>query len=291
MATPQAVSDHYQEQQRLTVAALAASRRLWTAMTPDFDSSWQSIGARLLLLLTAAQLGSARQGAAYVPLALEQQGIDVRPDGQVRPEAFAGVASDGRPLDTLLLGSVVRAKRAVADGVEPVDALTRGGRFLDLAFRTQIADAAREAAATAIAARENTVWVRMVNPPCCSRCAILAGRKYLGNEGFLRHPGCDCRHIPTSENVAGDLTTDPKALFRAGQITDLSVAEREALDEGADLAQVVNARRGRQGITTSEGATRRRGQPARLTPAGIQRAAGANRELRLRLLREHGYLT
>jgi hypothetical protein len=289
---PQASAEHYREQQRLTLLTVASARSVWSGMTGDFDSSWQRIGPRLLMLLSAAQLGAARQGAAYVPLVLDEQGIDVPAVGQPVPRAFAGVASDGRPLDSLLRGAVTTAKIAVRGGAEPVEALRRSGQWLDMVFQTQVADAARDAAGVGIAARQTVGWVRMVNPPCCSRCAVLAGRFYRWSSGFQRHPKCDCRHIPTTENLAGDVRTDPAALVRSGQVTGLSKAERAALDEGSDLGQVVNSRRGRanDGITTTEGITRRRGQPARLTPAGIYRQAGGDREQAQRLLRENGYL-
>lgn len=108
-------------------------------------------------------------------------------------------------------------------------------------------------------------------------------------------------HIPAAENIAGDFRTNPEAAARAGQVTDLRPAEKRALAEGADLSQVVNARRGSQGLTTTEGATRRglagqrlgaqRGRRAtRLTPEGIYTSAGDDRAEAIRLLREHGYL-
>lgn len=106
---------------------------------------------------------------------------------------------------------------------------------------------------------------------------------------------CDCRHIPASEDMAGDLRTDPAAAVRSGQVTGLSAPDKQALDDGADLNQVVNARRGRDGLTTSEGTTRRgvaghrlRGRQ-RLTPDGVYRVA-ADRAEAISLLRANGYV-
>lgn len=66
-------------------------------------------------------------------------------------------------------------------------------------------------------------------------------------------PRCDCRHIPASEDVARDLTTDPKAYFEslteAQQNTTFTRAGAEAIRHGADINQVVNARRGALGLT------------------------------------------
>src|SRR5690606_6627480 len=99
--------------------------------------------------------------------------------------------------------------------------------------------------------RQASGYVRMVNPPCCPRCAILAGRWYRWSAGFQRHPRCDCVHIPSRESVAGDLRTDPEALFREGKIRGLTEAETQAIRDGADMARVVNVKR--SGIYTAGG--------------------------------------
>jgi hypothetical protein len=185
---PQSVSEHYRGQQALIVATLALVRREWSRMGPDFDVSWAALGRRILLLTVSAQLGAARSGAAYVPATLAELGTPVEPVAEVVPGAFAGVASDGRALDSLLDEAVIKAKVARGGGAPVGEALVVGGRALDMYVHTQVADAARGAASVAIAARPKTGWVRMVNPPCCGRCAILAGKWFGWNGGFQRHP-------------------------------------------------------------------------------------------------------
>lgn len=271
-------------------------------MGEDFDRTWAEVAPRLIALASAAQLAAARSGAAYVPAVLEETGQIDDPAGEVNPRAFAGTAADGRSLDGLLVGAVVAAKSASGQGLPLREALARGGRWLDMTAQTLVADAGRQATGVGIAVRPAvTGYVRMLNPPSCARCAILAGKRFKWNAGFARHPRCDCVHIPASEDVAGDLRTNPEAAARAGQISDLRDAERRALAEGADLSQLVNARRGSSGLTTTEGATRRglagkrlgagRGQRARrLSPEGVYRQAGDDRAEAVRLLREHGYL-
>jgi len=253
-------------------------------MGQDFDASWATIGPRLLVLTSAAQLGAARNGVAYVPAALSEVGQDVAESGVTNPRAFAGFASDGRPLGSLLEGAKVRAKES--------QSLEVGGRWLDMVVQTQIADASRGAASVAIAARTKVGYVRMVNPPCCSRCAVLAGKFFRYNQGFQRHPRCDCTHVPTTQGDFGRFTSDPPI----DQIKGLSDAERKAISEGADLGQVVNARRGASGMTTSEGTTKRglarerlgKGRQ-RLTPDAIYRLS-STRDEALRLLERNGYL-
>lgn len=334
MATPQASAEHYRAQQRLTVATLVAVRAAWQAMTPDFDVAWRRVLPRLMVLLSAAQLSAARSAAAYVPAVLEERGIEAPPAGPLVPQSLMGVSSDGRPLDSLLRGAVVAAKSAVASGAEPVQALQTGGRWLDMATRTQLADADRVAVQTVIASRAALGgYVRMVNLPSCGRCIVLAGKWFRWNEGFDRHPGCDCSHIPAQEDNADEVATDPRRAFESMSAEEqdkaLTNAGAEAVRLGADVSQVVNARRGmkstvlhrREALVTTEGTTRRgvyggseaaaaggftqtrvgrrgyirnqverRSRRARLMPETILQIADGDRAEAIRLLRLYGYL-
>jgi hypothetical protein len=113
----------------------------------------------------------------------------------VNPSAFGGVTSDGRTLEGLLYAAVPHTKTLIAGGMDPGLALKQGGKFLTTLTRTQVADAGRGAAGVDTATRRNTGYVRMLNPPSCSRCSVLAGRFYRWNAGFNRHPKCDCIHV------------------------------------------------------------------------------------------------
>lgn len=196
MATPQAVEEHYASQQRLTVATLGLTRAAWARMGDDLDGSWRAVTPLVVAVTTRAQVAAAASGAGYVGATLEEIGRPVDPDAEVNPRAFGGVASDGRPLPTLLDGAVVHAKDAVKSGVPVAEALVAGGKWLDMAVHTQVADAGRGAASVATAVRRNVGFTRMLNPPSCSRCAILAGRWYRGSSAFQRHPRCLLR-LPT----------------------------------------------------------------------------------------------
>lgn len=102
-------------------------------------------------------------------------------------------------------------------------------------------------------------------------------------------------HIPSREDRADDLRTDPRAYFEsltaAEQDRAFTKAGAEAIRAGADIAQVVNARSGiytaggRQ--FTTVGARRRR---PRLMPEQILREAAGDRDEAVRLLKLHGYL-
>jgi len=252
---PSSAADNYATQQRLQLATISLTRREWAKMGTEFDASWATVGPRITLLTASAQLGAARDGAAYVPKVLAELGQSVDPLAEVDPRAFAGIASDGRPLDSLLYGAVTTSKTA-SSTMAPPDALAAGGRWLDMAVQTMVADAARGAAGITIAARPKVGWIRMVNAPCCSRCAILSGKWFKWNQGFKRHPHCDCYHIPARE-MTGDIGFAPDDLILEGKVTGINKAEQQAIGDGADAIAVLNARRGAQGMFTTEGTTRR----------------------------------
>lgn len=258
---------HLLEQRRFQTVGAAAAQRAWRLSNPR----------SLLPALIRLQTEAARAAITGVAAMLAEQNITAPTLGQVDPRGFAGAASDGRALDTLL------------DQATTMYAL-------ELMALTQIADAGRVAAGVAITARHRVGWTRMVNPPCCPRCAILAGKYFKWNQGFQRHPNCDCRHIPTQEELAGDVRTDPKALFDSGQVHGVTQAEQKAIKDGADINQVINARRslymddaGRQ--LTRDSTTRRgRGPAIRYTPEEIYRQVGDDQAAAIRALKKYGYL-
>lgn len=267
---PRAATEHYRAQQRRLLVTRAQARRIWRGMGPEFDASWRARRPRLVGALAAAQLDAATAGLAYVDAVLRETRVDAPAVAEVVPESLAGVASDGRPLDSLLYGSVTTTKDAVAAGASTQQALDQGARWLDMAVWTQVNDAARVATGMSITSRPGVGgYVRMLNPPSCSRCAVQAGKWFRYNAGFQRHPRCDCIHVPANEDVAGDMTTDPNAYFRslseAEQDRRFSKAGAQAIRDGADMGQVVNARRGARGLTPAG---------ARLTDAEAQALRG-----------------
>lgn len=202
---------------------------------------------------------------------------------------------------------------------------------------TLVGDAGRSAMGVFTASRTQEVGsIRVLTPPSCARCAILAGRWYRWSDGFQRHPRCDCQMLPASRNES---LYDPYAAYESGQIGSyrtmpdgskrfeggITKAQRQAIDAGADINQVVNASRGLQTVSfagrrvqvTLEGTTARglayrplsaRGTTTRqyfgangsvtrnvaaaprLSPEAIYRVAGTDRDLAVRLLRINGYL-
>lgn len=300
---PEAAQDHYRRMQALQVLVVAAGRRAWSHVDPDFISqSWRGVIRELAPVVTAAQVRAATSGSLYGAASLAAQDSWVAPDAFLDPSGLGGYAADGRPLDTLLLSPALSSKTYIGGGASAQQALVMGASALDTILRTTIADAGRQAAGVDVASRRGTGYVRMLNPPSCVHCIVLAGRFYRWNTGFKRHPRCDCIHVPSmagSMQGARDegLIDDPKAYFDslspAEQNKAAGVANAQAIRDGADLNRVANARRGRNGLNTTEGtgrggfASNVRGQ--RLTPEGIYKQAGTDRAEALRLLEQHGY--
>lgn len=299
---PEPAVAHYQLMQGIQSAAVLVGRRAWANVDPgSISGSWASNLAVILPVVSAYQEQAALAGARYGAATLAAQGLYEAPEAFVDPRGFAGTASDGRSLEGLLYSAATQAKTMIAGGAPARDALKSGRSTLETLLRTQVADAGRGAAGVDVATRRKVGYVRMLNPPSCPRCVILAGRFYRWNAGFARHPRCDCIHVPSTENVAGDATTDPYAYFES-----LSEAEQDkafgrsyaqSVRDGGDIFQIVNARRGMRpgGLTTTEGTSRRGnfrasgGTGQRLTPEGIYQQA-KTREEALRLLESNGYI-
>ena len=306
---PPAIEHHYGLVRDQEARALATATRHWRKLGPNWiGQAWAERIPTVAAAITTAQRTAATSALVSGALALGQQGTWAEPDDIVDPDAFAGLAADGRPLDTLLRGPAITARTLIADGVEPAQALAAGGRQLSMMVLTEIADAGRGAAGVQIAARPRVGYVRMLNPPSCSRCVILAGSFYRWNKGFLRHPRCDCVHVPTmvtdqAEAFAEGLIDDPYEAFNrmseAEQNRVFTNAGAQAIRDGADMYQVVNARRGMKfrGAFTTEGTSKhglagqilRRGQK-RMTPETIYRL-NPNREQAVEALRAQGYIT
>ena len=320
---PSPAVEHYKRMQRLQAVAVLAARRAWSGVDPgELTNSWQSAIPELAAAVSLVQESAAEAGASYGAATLAAQGLYEAPQHFVNAKAFAGFASDGRSLEGLLYAAVPHTKGLIAGGMDPGVAVRKGGSFLDMATQTLIADAGRGAAGVDTAARKNVGYVRMLNPPSCARCSVLAGRFYRWNNGFRRHPKCDCVHVQSTATAAANtegLVHDPydyfKSLSRADQDSHYTKAGAQAIRDGGDIFQVVNSRRGMKyagesadgsrrgqkvlGSFTSEGTTKRgnfratsgdltRGK--RLTPDAIYKLNGDNRAAALKDLEKYGYI-
>ncbi|GAA3699091.1 hypothetical protein GCM10022377_10120 [Zhihengliuella alba] len=302
MTIPAPAVDHYKQMQRLQSLGKLQARRAWSQVQVGMISpSWELIlrNSGLVAAMSALQEEAAVAGASYGAATLAAQGLYEPPQAFVDPTGFAGFASDGRPLDGLMYSAAPHTKRLIGGGMDPQQAKIKGGKFLEMAVGTLIADSGRGAAGVDTATRKGVQYVRMLNPPSCARCVILAGRVYWWNTGFSRHPGCDCVHVQTMHGKAEGATTDPYEYFESLSDKErqkvFTKAGAQAIDDGADIYQVVNSRRGMKpgGLVTYEGTSRRgfygRGKPPRLTPEAIYRK-GLSREETIAELERYGYI-
>lgn len=246
--------DQYRRQQRITALGVREARK-------------RASGGPVAVARVVAtyQLASIALALDSTPAHLSEQGIEAPPEGSVNSAALlTGPATTGM------------VEKAAT------------GYALDRLVQTLITDAGRTATAVDLGRRPAlTGHVRHLNPPSCSRCAVLAGRVYRWSSGFQRHPGCDCLMIPTTEQAGEGLISDPMVAFERGQIRGLSKADTEAIRDGADIGQVVNVRRKKAGLVRGGSVIERAGRP---TPAGIYQIASDKTEA-LNLLRKFGYVT
>lgn len=246
---PEAALSYSALQRAEIQAALAATSRLWRRMGSDFDASYAKFEPSLLAVLFTAQERIADGALAYVPDVLGEVGGAVEaPLYKSAGSRFVGVAGDGLPVASMAYGAVIQAKLGVAAGLEPGTALARAGQHLNLTAGTMLSDTGRAAEKVSGGAHRVKHWTRMLNPPSCARCVILAGKTTSHSTAFLRHPGCDCRNVPSTEDTGADARTDPHAylseLPSAEQDRVLgSKANGQAFRDGADMNQLINAYR------------------------------------------------
>jgi hypothetical protein len=324
----QLATGHYVQQQRTVRRAANAAQAAWRRIAPgDLDASWQAlVGPALVHAVTAGQQQAASPAQDYVTAVVVADGLTPRPEGTVNTSAFSGQTADGRSLMSLMYQPVIETKWRLLAGQSADDALFGALSTMLRAVETEVADAGREAGGVAINAdRTCTGYVRVLNPPSCARCAVLAGKVFHTSIAFQRHPHCDCTNLPTTEYRDTPLM-DPAAYFHSlsevEQARIFTGAGAQAIRDGADISSVVNARRGMytadaygRSLASTYDSTTRRGaffraerqraidrglippsgrgfqlRTPRLLPEEIYRTAESRDEV-IAMLRRYGYLT
>lgn len=296
---------------------------LWRGMRPaDVLAEMEgATGRRILNLVIAGQLTVAQGAEAFVRLSMAALGAGAVPLlGTVAAAGFAGITGDARRLDTLLYLPAVTVASRRAAGATDEEAMFAGLVQMATLTGTELADTNRQATQVAMAANPNVrYYTRVVNLPACARCIILAGQTYSYSAGFQRHPNCDCSVVPL-DRAEWEQVRTPEQIYASMSPQDrrrvFGVAESQAIDQGADMGQIVNARRGMSDAgdaTTTEGTTvrgyygrrvRRAGGAVdrgtgrystvateRLSPHEIFRREPDDREAQVALLRANAYLT
>ncbi|MEW1754695.1 hypothetical protein [Streptomyces angustmyceticus] len=320
-----AADARYTQIQTLSQAVVARVQSIWSGLDPgNILASLQGDQGRAILdAVIAGQLTAAQGAQTFVATAMAARNASAPLAAELAPGSLAGVASDGRPLTTLLFNPAITTYTALATGADPQTALLSGMTQMARLVATQISDTSRAATSVAMVTHRKCIaYVRVVKLPACGRCIILAGKQYSYSTGFQRHPKCDCGMDPIDVEKWGDVPSPEDLVAQMSpedQRKRLGAAAVDALAKGADLAQVVNARRGMQTMTaygkkvqaTTEGTSVRgvagkrmaadagadkvRGEryriarTPRLMPEEILRLADS-RDHQLTLLRKHGYI-
>lgn len=283
MATPTELGrTRHQQVSAVVRSVVERVQELWKGMSAGSvaDDLQGPAGAAIVAAVAEGQLTVADAAQAYIAAQMAAQGGSAVAEATLVAAAFAGIAPDGGPLETLLYLPAIGVRRRLAAGMLPDEAMLGGLADMARYASTAVADTARSADQVAMTANPSCVaYVRVVQLPACSRCIVLSGRMYSRSEGFLRHPNCDCQTLPLKEKDWPSVPS-PQELFdrmpESEQRRVFTVAGADAIRQGADVGQVVNARRGMQTThlagrtlqTTSEGATRRGLYGSRMRRAG-----------------------
>lgn len=305
MTTPEFALEHAADRKALGVQAAAFAVQQWGQVDPDnISRSWLSLLAEVVAVLTGAQAAAAGSADQYVADAAELEGVTDEALAAVVAAAFAGRSADGRDLAEALYYPAIVALQGIAGGDAVDRALAAGEASLEAIVRTEVADAGRNADQVALTAQKGLAgYIRVIVGATCRNCTILAGKWYGWNEGFLRHPRCDCIHLPASQARSAGLVANPQEIYDNLTVKERteagwSHADQEAIAAGADLNQVTNARRavyragGRELTRINRQRTSRRGRRSeRLTPNQIFAQAKDDRDEAINLLQANGYLT
>lgn len=279
MALPASATAYWEEQRRVSALSLAIAKRLWLRMGNDFDASWDQIAPTLVASVEKAQADAGALAVDFVPAVLDDLNVDAPAVDEVLPESLVGVTGGGVPLEQGMYSAVVASKQAVGRGATMVDALSAGADVLQMMIATTLSDTGRAAESLGIATRPGVGYIRMLEGQSCSRCIILAGRFYRWSAGFKRHPRCDCRHIPSTRKNVDRLAIDPNRYFRslpqAEQDARFGAASAQAIRDGADISQVVNADNGMRQAQVY-------GQNLRITTEGVTKRGVAGKIIRAR---------
>ena len=309
-------------------ALQAETRALWrSARASDFNTAYQRIQPRLNTLIMSRQKKIANLFFASEPMIMESfnSTVNLDTDYDFNLDSLAGTAGNGEPVDAVLSVAIIRGKQAILRGESTVSAQRIIGDELARRVASILSDTARTASLVSAKSRSPYAhYVRVLTPPSCGRCAVLAGQ-FSGKIAFERHPNCDCtaawsddegalaKHYAYAEDYLNSLNDDDLQHVLGSR------ANARAWKDGADLNQLVNAYRkkgdvrvaqelynGQRVKITYNGTTRRsvahyqmekaglvaRNQRAtmRLMPESIYQIAGDNQALALKLLRTYGWL-
>lgn len=242
--------------------------------TDDMTGAWGDVfGTAIIRQVADGQQAAATLTTPFVESILDYADFEGLP-GSTDPKLYRNVTRGGQELGPLLYGGVTESKTALARGYSLADSMAQGGAFLLGALKTAMSDAARMSDMSLTAGRGVPHYTRVIAPGSCARCAVLAGIASSA-VAFPRHPNCKCMAVPTPGGdprkfkfpASGEEYFDSLSIQEQNKI--FTKAGAKAIRDGADLNQVVNARRGARGIQYSTHDYLPAVERRRLTPVRI----------------------
>ncbi|PEH74631.1 hypothetical protein CRM89_00325 [Nocardia sp. FDAARGOS_372] len=213
-------------QRQAAVDAIEEIAKRWATSPPnDFGVWFDRNIARLTRAVEAGQSAAVRDVERYVDDALDEQNIRAPKVATPTHERLVGVTADGRTIEGLLAQTVIGARAAMAEGVPAYKAWQDAGYEARRVISNEIADAGRAATGVGIVSRLGVGYVRMLVPPSCSRCVILAGRYYHWSRGFRRHPNC----FPAGTVVSGPSAEAATRRWFEGELVVFTTASGKQL--------------------------------------------------------------
>ena len=277
--------------------ARALTIQQWSQINPDGDwaAEWQARLSRVLLIVASAQVAAAKAADTAAVAALWSLGWDGQTTNGLVPLSLAGwMEPDDSPYQVPLASALgvapVVAARSAVGTLE--QRLAAGANLLDSLTQAAVSHSGRMAVQVGAHGRTRNKLTFYEPGKACQRCAVLVGKSAGMHVDFKRHPRCDGVVVEIPSGKANPI--EPLDL---DNITDLTAAQQQAIADGADVNQVINAKsavssgRVRGSVLSDDGNHTRYGRRAsRLTPKGIYNLAGGDREKALALLRANGYL-
>ena len=231
----------YRFQSSIALASASQVQGLWAAaVQPDaITESWFTALPKATRIAYESALLAGSRAGTYVG-----QSVGGSTAVKVVPEKLIS----GTDIYSEL-ASVARYVQSDIDRGLPVDqAMQRGGVRAGRVSSNVARDTGRQSASLGIMADTRAKgFVRYLKSPSCGRCTILAGKVYAWNDGFKRHPNCDCQHRPLNDpdfETAETIVETPQQAFdnmsKAEQDKAFGKEQAEEVRAGKNPISVVN---------------------------------------------------
>lgn len=294
-----AAQRHYRRASSITRRVTEVMLEAWKTTGP---AGFRDRLPQMAVLLATGQLAQVLESAQYLEQVAAAQGLPPAPS-VLRPSGLVGRTAAGGDLTEVLELPSIRVSALVTSGVDGGAATDSGAAMLARMVSNEVTQAGNNATQIGVAGNPGfRGYIRMMKPPSCGRCAVMAGSWWEWNDGFPRHPGCDCIHVPAADRAAATNgkppwsanleAKDPKTYFdslsEANQDRYFGKAQADAIRGGANVTRTVNANARAAGLRAFDSGSGPAGP--RLTPKQVFAQAGDDRDAAVRLLTDNGYL-